>query len=381
MGSKQKFILKHENVIDFNALNDKLIKTYWGLVVLVLVTQIIDSILLVVSGEYVSRFWRFTYSEYIINQIVTPSLLLVANNIVSMVVTKFLGRKKQFALQAFVSIINITLSAIIIATNHYMISGIFFIFIFPPIVSLIYVDRKPVIFAFVISISSYILTAILFLFPKAATEEIKHGVMEFITTIAFICTSTALAMYILNLNKVFIMRILDERQKSKTDSLTGLLNHAAFYEELDKSIMDMKNNGYVKPLSIIVWDLDNFKQINDLHGHSVGDEVILAFVSAVKKTDSSILAFRYGGEEFAFILREDAQKAFEIAEDVRKEFEICSKLDNFLDGATVSSGICEYDYKNLNGKRAFFAAADEALYSAKKDGKNKSVIYSYHKNT
>jgi diguanylate cyclase (GGDEF)-like protein len=378
MKINQRLVLEHESIIDFNVLNEKLIKVYWFLVAIVVATQIVDSKLLITSGEYVHRFGHFTYTEYIIDQIVIPGLLLVTNNVVSMIVTRLLGRKKQFVLQSFVSIINITLSGVILTMSHYMISGIFMIFIFPCIVSLIYVDRKPVFFAFVISLSAYIMTFVFFLSKKAAEGEIAKGVMEFVTTIAFICVSMALAIYILSLKKILIEHILDEKRKNKTDSLTRLLNHAAFYEQLDESIIDIKNNQEkAEPLSIIVWDLDNFKQVNDKFGHSTGDQVILAFVSAIKKiTEGKCQAFRYGGEEFAFIARKNERETFELAEAVRKEFEICSKLDCFPDGTTVSGGICEYNRKKSVGKREFFAAADEALYDAKKSGKNKLIVYS-----
>jgi diguanylate cyclase (GGDEF)-like protein len=294
-----------------------------------------------------------------------------------MIITRLAGRKKLFLLQSFLSIINITLSALILTTAHYMISGIFLIFIFPCIVSLIYIDRKPVYFAFIVSLLAYILVSVFFLYSKAATGEIIYGVMESITAIAFICVGMALALYILNLKKVLVESILDEKQKNKTDSLTRLLNHAAFYEQLDESIMEIiEKQEDAEPLSIIIWDLDNFKQVNDLYGHSIGDQVILAFVSAIKKvTDNRYQAYRYGGEEFALIIRKNAQETFTIAEDVRKEFEICSKLDCFPIGSTVSGGICEYNHKTLTGKREFFAAADEALYNAKKTGKNKSVVH------
>ncbi|MDR2581189.1 MAG: GGDEF domain-containing protein [Fibromonadaceae bacterium] len=378
MNNKRKFSLEHENVIDFNAFNEKLIRTYWVLVIIVVATQLVDSALLIMSGEYEHRFGHFTYLEYILNQIIIPVSLMLINMVATMFASKFFARRKQFLLQSFVCIINITITAVILTTAHYMISGIFMIFTFPSIVSFVYIDRKPIIFALIISVSTYLMTAIFFLFPKAAAGEIVHGVMELVTTLAFICVGTSLAIYALSVKKLLIKQMLDEKRKSKIDSLTGLLNHAAFYEQLDKSFIDIKNNReHAEPLSIIIWDLDSFKSVNDLFGHSIGDQVILAFVSALNNVaEGKGQAFRYGGEEFAFIARKNAQETFEIAEAVRKEFEICSKLDCFPKGLTVSGGICEHSRESSIGKRELFAAADEALYSAKKAGKNKTVIYS-----
>lgn len=158
------------------------------------------------------------------------------------------------------------------------------------------------------------------------------------------------------------------------DSLTRLYNHEAFYEELDARLEDYSQNE--KPLSILIADIDNFKQVNDTYGHAYGDKVLKA-LAAIFSAESSETCFvaRYGGEEFAMIMELDQQDAINKAQKIRKNFEQ-KKIptdSGIVNSFTISVGVAFYREKYKNSSQ-FFEKADAALYRAKAGGKNKVCL-------
>lgn len=169
-----------------------------------------------------------------------------------------------------------------------------------------------------------------------------------------------------------------EREKAIIDELTKAYNHRFFQEMLNHQIAESIRNK--EPLSLIMLDIDNFKMINDKYGHQTGDTVLKEITSVMKERirNSDILS-RYGGEEFTIILpKTPAEKCHNLAEDLRKVIEDRKILS--LDGKglsiTVSIGISEFP-SHADNKNDLVAAADRALYMAKEEGKNKSIIAEY----
>lgn len=162
---------------------------------------------------------------------------------------------------------------------------------------------------------------------------------------------------------------------STRDSLSGLLNRNTIQEEFEKVRDCSCKSG--KEASFILFDVDDFKQINDTLGHSVGDECIVKFSaiieSAIKNTRAT--AFRYGGEEFLIMLADkDACAAVDIAEKIRTETEklrICSGNCSF----TVSAGVYSEKLSSKERLRRVVAFADKALYDSKHNGKNMTSVY------
>ncbi|MFZ2855161.1 MAG: sensor domain-containing diguanylate cyclase [Rhodocyclaceae bacterium] len=160
------------------------------------------------------------------------------------------------------------------------------------------------------------------------------------------------------------------RTMSITDALTMLYNSRHFYDQL--AIETERANRYRRPLSLLLLDADNFKQLNDTHGHLEGDHAlhILANVirSCLRSTDT---AYRYGGEEFTVLLPEtdlDAAKIF--AERLRKTFaDTPIKLGSgTVIYSSVSIGITEYTAQEA--VQSFIRRADDGVYLAKRRGKN-----------
>lgn len=162
--------------------------------------------------------------------------------------------------------------------------------------------------------------------------------------------------------------------EAKTDGLTGLLNRKAYYEITLSEVHRCKRYG--GKLSLIMLDIDYFKNINDTYGHAAGDQVLLEIVGVLRSIIREYdYAFRLGGEEFMIVLPEtDVKHATHLAERIRIAIENMRVL--FLSHkilVTVSLGITEYRAGELDIKEAE-NRADEALYSAKETGRNQIAI-------
>jgi diguanylate cyclase (GGDEF)-like protein/PAS domain S-box-containing protein len=164
---------------------------------------------------------------------------------------------------------------------------------------------------------------------------------------------------------------------SETDFLTQLSNRKFYERRLNENISTAKrNNTY---LALLMIDIDNFKAFNDKYGHDIGDTTIRDVAEVIKNSlqRTTDLVSRFGGEEFVVLLPEtDGAGAFEIAERIRMNIEALGiKHSQSKAGfVTVSIGIRALKADQLN-KIDLFKHSDIALYSAKNNGKNRSVTY------
>jgi diguanylate cyclase (GGDEF)-like protein len=170
------------------------------------------------------------------------------------------------------------------------------------------------------------------------------------------------------LENVRLHRIV-ERQAS-TDGLTDLANRRHFEETLANEISRAERFGGM--LALILADLDDFKQVNDQHGHQAGDDVLREFAAVLRDTVRDIdLAARYGGEEFAVLLPQtDLEGAEHLAERLREA--MAKRRLAIIPGMsfTVTASFGVAAFPDSPTPAALFAAADEALYRAKSAGKN-----------
>ena len=192
-------------------------------------------------------------------------------------------------------------------------------------------------------------------------------------------------------------RTIRLEKEAITDGLTGLFNHRHFYTRLEFEInRAIRANS---PLSVLILDVDNFKQYNDKYGHPKGDEVLRRCAAAIHESLRGVdMAARYGGEEFAVILTDtDKEGAIVVAENIRRAIEAQRFSDEEGDAphnvtvsiggrnrpcyparrwndethnVTVSIGVSSYpaDTGEMND---LVKLADDALYSAKREGKNR----------
>jgi len=160
-----------------------------------------------------------------------------------------------------------------------------------------------------------------------------------------------------------------ERNNANMDALTGLYNRRMMDRCLAEEMS--RNKRYKHNLSLIMVDIDHFKNINDNFGHKTGDLVLQEFSKLLKqhvrlRID---LPFRYGGEEFILLLPEtDKKGAFKIAERFRKK--INEHTFPRIQNLTISAGVASVKW---NDNMDLLELADEALYQAKKNGRNRVV--------
>ena len=154
---------------------------------------------------------------------------------------------------------------------------------------------------------------------------------------------------------------------ARTDELTSLANR----REMGNAITNMHESG--EPFSLVMADLDNFKKVNDTYGHDIGDVVLKDTAALIKECIAKVdgaLAGRWGGEEFMVLLPGmDIDQATEIAEDLRVRMEAL-RLE-VVDHLTISLGVA--DSKTYSDMRTIYHDVDQALYAAKKAGKNTVV--------
>lgn len=166
------------------------------------------------------------------------------------------------------------------------------------------------------------------------------------------------------------------KHESVTDSLMGIKNRRYFEQRVMEEINLAKR--YKLPLSIILLDVDHFKQVNDTYGHQVGDEVLINLARTIKCTirDTDIVA-RYGGEEVVIITPNTGKKEAEnLAERLREAIEKTTMATippaQEIVQVTISAGVCSLGTVILD-KEALVEEADRALYLAKKYGRNRVV--------
>lgn len=207
---------------------------------------------------------------------------------------------------------------------------------------------------------------------SVATSEWQAAAYYYI----YMTVATAIAFGLFG----FILGRRDENLNalSITDGLTGLYNHRYLQEQLASEIQ--RADRYHTPLTCLMLDIDDFKKVNDQYGHPFGDDVLTKtaqlICAAVRRTD---VVGRYGGEEFLVIMPQTSNEtAAPLAERILKAMRDCSfSIGEKSSHVTLSIGLATYPNTDfgVKSKSALLSAADQALYKAKRLGKNQAVIW------
>ena len=198
--------------------------------------------------------------------------------------------------------------------------------------------------------------------------KISKYKLKKIQSLLFIITAISITIVALLIIVVYITVKKGLETASITDPLTKLYNRFYFEKEIQNNIEIYKR--YKSPFSAFLFDIDNFKKINDTYGHLIGDKVLKDVADIIQKNiRKTDMAFRYGGEEF-FILfpLTNLNDALKIAKRIQEEIKQNIKVGGYP--VTISGGIGEYFGENPD---EFLKSLDEALYIAKRTGKDKIV--------
>lgn len=183
------------------------------------------------------------------------------------------------------------------------------------------------------------------------------------------------------LNKEISQRKVVEKQLKQlaiSDFLTGAYNRRFFFEMADREIS--RSTRDFRPLALVMFDIDHFKNVNDSYGHLVGDQVLVNLTKFFKQSLRATDVFaRYGGEEFVILMPDtDCNAAFATGERFREQIEgiILAKGEADVK-VTISLGVaCAGSIDELDIMR-LLALADKALYQSKETGRNKSIIWGW----
>lgn len=202
----------------------------------------------------------------------------------------------------------------------------------------------------------------------AKTTAITIPSLEYLTLIG---QETAIALHHANLFE-------STARLAQCDPLTNLFNHRALHHSLKRELLRAGNQG--NPVSVIMLDIDHFRKFNELYGHDTGDRALRQVAQAIQnQLGKDDVAARYGGEEFTILLPgASTAEAARIAEKIRSAAESCIVVaDDGLSRLTltVSQGFATFP-QYASAPASLIKAADLALYSAKRGGRNKAVGYS-----
>lgn len=205
---------------------------------------------------------------------------------------------------------------------------------------------------------------------KACFERLMNDFPEFSESLS--STLSSRLRYTTELIRELRKALEEIRWLSITDGLTGLYNRRHFFEEAEKEVERAQR--YRRPVAAIMLDVDFFKRVNDTHGHAAGDEVLRKIATCCRSEVRELdILGRYGGEEFAILLTEsDIEQACQVAERLRARIEAFPfDVKGVSLGLTASLGVAEL--KDAESVESLLDQADQALYIAKQEGRNRVV--------
>lgn len=346
-----------------------ILNMYW----LVLGLELIAQLLIYLLGSAIEEQFQVTY--YVTHYVIWPDVLLLL--IIGAVETA----ARKFP--------DYTESTLIIGSGVVALTVIYFIdsdirvapiiACFPLLLSMLYFNRKYLIFSTVgcfcyigfmiwdrksidtLFASEIIVLGSIFLATCFTGLGIIHRGREIMSSLEKTVKSE---------QELMIRNVVMDRL-SKIDALTDLYNHKTFHEYLDKLVEQQHARPF--PMQVAVLDIDNFKQVNDMYGHWVGDVALKQVAACIQQhLDTNDFAARYGGEEFVIIFTSKSP-------DVNQEqlehlrLNISHTAIEEMEGSCVTVSIGTHEYQCGDNKETVFQLADQALYEAKRTGKNKVV--------
>ena len=216
---------------------------------------------------------------------------------------------------------------------------------------------------------------------NSITDNIFESMQQDITIVPYDVENKLVCLYIYDKTSLYKTNFkleklnVELRDLSNRDPMTRSFNRRYFYEESNKMLsLSLRNN---QDISLVILDIDKFKNINDTYGHSIGDDVIILLARKLEEfVRNSDVVFRFGGEEFVILLNNACiDNGYNVIEKIRKkieELEIDTKKGKLH--FTISAGVSQFcELVDVSDIENTLKRADDALYIAKENGRNKVV--------
>jgi diguanylate cyclase (GGDEF)-like protein len=201
------------------------------------------------------------------------------------------------------------------------------------------------------------------------SQTLKRNARITVATLDYLSNITAELSALTLISEAYASEIAN---LSMRDGMTGLFNHSSCYELLEMEFRNQRR--YRDGIALILLDIDDFKDVNDAHGHQEGDRILVALARTLtEQVRDSDICCRFGGEEFVVILPyfDSSREPVEIAERIRQQAAI---MPGGKQKITISAGVALYD-NSTRTPVELIENADRALYKAKADGKNRVKTY------
>jgi len=353
----------------------KLQKSLWVFVALSCLAEVVIFVLRVIKD----RIQQGQFSHDLVLGVILPVLFnvciaLIVNNI-----------NKSYHSEAYKNnayVYGALGLAFIIVTSHAYFSWTLCCYVFPIIVSVFFIDKKLTRRSFVFSIIGMYISVFL--------SKVFDSDVNLTNLLVIACLNIAYLVIIFLICNQLIQflnqknEMIEDYDKEKLDlghaltldAMTSLYNHAEF-----NRVIEMRREECIKFkqfLSLVIVDIDHFKNVNDTYGHEQGDKVLINVANNLMHFCSDKgQVFRYGGEEFAIIfMNQTAHQTLAIMEEVRDCLSMATY--DFMpedQKVTVSVGIYKYGGETQIDSHDIFNFADSAMYEAKNTGRNKCCIY------
>jgi diguanylate cyclase (GGDEF)-like protein len=288
-----------------------------------------------------------------------PLLIIAAVNLVlALVITRVPAR--VWILRGFTMLAILLVSAVMAFATP--AGPVPFFYLWPMLTLAYFMRRADVVFGFALFATS--LAAVLVLWSHEPNRQILFGGV--VLTIGFVM------VMVVRLKEHLRTLIGELHRSATTDALTGLVNRRALGVAMDRELERAHRSGL--PLTLISFDLDHFKQVNDRFGHAAGDEALKRFAAALRAECSAAdVPARVGGEEFAALLFGSSLEAgLRFAERVRAR--LASEIGLGDLPFTVSAGVATLSDEDETPARMLLAA-DRALYAAKEAGRDRVHVW------
>lgn len=339
----------------------------WACIGLVIIA---DTVTIIIEATYLSTALFFTgFKSYVL----LPGII----NIIIMSIVHLLSRillwSNRFVTQAILYVAGVTCICFVLAQANQDLVIMFVMFSVPILLAMLYMDVRIQVISLIFCLLGFGLhNLLLFRNDQNMTSDKLFSSNVEIALVTMVIVFT-LSIVVIKRNDRLTSQIRDEIEKNKKDETSGYPNHIVFYEDLDEVFESGEKNNENFCLGLI--DVDSFMLLNNKYGHSFGEEVINILVDSINKSlVNTADVYRYGGEEFAIICSAEEDIMINMVGTILGEFK--KKTEMKLDvKVTASAGICEYNPKQFSSARDVFAAVGEALYAAKRLGKDQYAIW------